>query len=76
MGLAALLQTPDLNEEHESLKSAFLELTGYGSHDLLSLNYDTHTFLTVNGGLYRVNDDGTVEHLDGPPPDVEDRFEL
>jgi hypothetical protein len=60
--------------EHRLLREKFLEDTGYGSHDLLSLNYQTRIFLTMNGGKYRVETDGSIEHLGGPPPDVADRF--
>ena len=74
MGLTALLVNPETTDEQSLLREEFLEATGYGSDDLLSLSYSTRTFLTRNGGKYRVGEDGKIEHLSGPPPDVEDRF--
>ena len=74
MGLAPLLVDAEVTTEQAALRDDFLEATGYGSDDLLSLNYSTREFLTRNGGLYRVEEDGQIEHLGGPPPDVEDRF--
>lgn len=73
MGLAALLQEPNLTIEQEDLKQTFFEETGYGSDDLLSMNYGTRIFLTRNGGKYRV-DGRAIAHLAGPPPDVADRY--
>lgn len=75
MGLAPLLQEPKLNESQRAIVHRFLEETGYGFSDLLSLNYGSQTFLTRNGGKYRIVD-GKVEHLSGPSTQVEDRFEL
>jgi len=74
MGLAPLLTEIVVSKEHLPLRRKFLEATGYGSDDLLSLNYITKIFLTRNGGEYRVRDDDSIEHLGGPPPDVEDRI--
>jgi hypothetical protein len=76
MSLSALLQEPDLTEPQNRLRRQFLDATGYGSSDILSLNYSTRTFLTRNGGCYKVEEDGTVTHLAGPAVDVDDRFEL
>jgi len=76
MGLAALLQEPRLNEGQEELRRQFLEATGYGSGDVLSLSYETRTFLTRNGGTYRVSEDGNIDHISGPPVGVEDRLEI
>ena len=74
MGLAPLLAEPETTEDQKTIREDFLEATGYGSDDLLSLSYATKTFLTRNGGKYKVADDGTIEHLAGPPPEVEDRW--
>lgn len=74
MSLAPLLEGPRLNEEQNTLLADFFEATGYSDSDLLSLNYQTRTFLTRNGGKYKVKEDGDIDHLDGPPPAVEDRF--
>lgn len=76
MGLAQLLVEPTLSKDQERLKAEFFEATGYGSSDLLSLNYSTRTFLTTNGGKYQVGSNGSVIRLAGPPVDVEDRFTL
>jgi len=73
MGLAPLLVDVEVTSDQKTLRAEFLEATGYGSDDLLSLSYHTRTFLMRNGGKYKVLNDGTIEHLDGPPPDVEDR---
>lgn len=75
MGLAPLLTNVEITDDQRSLREEFLEATGYGSDDLLSLSYNTRTFLTRNGGKYKVLDDGSIDHLSGPPPEVEDRFE-
>lgn len=74
MGLAPLLQEPNLTTEQEELKQTFFEETGYGVDDLLSLNFSTRVFLTRNGGKYRVHEDQSISHLSGPPPDVADRY--
>jgi hypothetical protein len=75
MGLAPLLQEPKLNESQMALRHQFLERTGYGSSDILSLNYGTGIFLMLNGGKYRVIEND-VEYIAGPPVDMEDRLEL
>lgn len=74
MGLVPLLKEPSLSETQAELRSQFFEATGYSSDDLLSLSFSSRTFLTRNGGKYQVREDGSIEHLAGPPPDVEDRF--
>jgi len=74
MGLAALLQEPNLTTEQKELKQTFFEETGYGLDDLLSLNFTTRVFLTRNGGKYRVDEDRSIAHLAGPAPDVSDRY--
>lgn len=76
MGLAQLLQEPELSDEQVELKRMFFEATGYGSSDLLSLSFSSRTFLTKNGGKYRVDQDGSITHLAGPPADVEDRWDI
>lgn len=76
MSLSALLQEPELKDSQAILRRQFLDATGYGSSDILSLNYSTRTFLTRNGGCYRVEEDGVVTHLAGPAVDVDDRMEL
>lgn len=75
MALTPLLLEPELNESQRALRRRFFEVTGYGSSDVLSLNYETGIFLTFNGGKYQLVD-GDVKHLSGPPVDVEDRMEL
>jgi len=75
MALAPLSQELELNESQRVLRHQFFEATGYGSNDILSLNYETHIFLTFNGGKYQLVD-GEVKYLAGPPVDVEDRMEL
>lgn len=72
MAITQLLTEPELTTEQAQLRSAFLEETGYGPSDLLSANYDTQTFLTMNGGKYRIVG-SSIKHLAGPPPLVEDR---
>jgi hypothetical protein len=75
MGLEQLLQEPQLTEEQTALRSQFFSATGYGPSDLLSLNYSTHEFLTTNGGRYRLTGDG-IQHLAGPPPALEERWDF
>jgi hypothetical protein len=74
MGLEPLLQDPQLNEEQIELRSQFFSATGYGPSDLLSLNYETKEFLTRNGGHYRLVDG--IQHLSGPSPYLEDRWDF
>lgn len=74
MGLEPLLKSPELTEEQIMLQNRFLEETGYGESDILSLNYDTRTFLTRNGGVYQVNEEGGINHIKGPSVDLWDRF--
>lgn len=73
MPITQLLTEPALTTEQAHLRSAFFKESGYGPSDLLSLNYDTRTFLTRNGGKYRVEASGSVTHLAGPPLEVEER---
>ena len=75
MGLEPLLQEPQLTEEQIALRTQFFSATGYGPSDLLSLNYQSRDFLTRNGGRYRLSAEG-IQHLAGPPPALEDRWEF
>lgn len=76
MGLAPLLKEVTPSESQGELRRLFFEATGYGSSDLLSLNYSTRTFLTSNGGKYRVDEDGSISRIAGPSAEVEDRLTL
>jgi len=75
MGLEALLQELPLTEAQSELRSQFFSMTGYGPSDILSLNYSTNEFLTVNGGRYRITREG-IQHLSGPPPELNDRWDF
>jgi len=75
MALEPLLQDPQLNEEQMTLRSQFFSATGYGPSDLLSLNYEMKEFLTSNGGHYQIKD-GNIQHLAGPSPFLEDRWDF
>lgn len=75
MGLEQLLQEPQLNDEQNELRAQFFQTTGYGPSDILSLNYISHEFLTCNGGHYRLVGEG-IQHIAGPPPSVEDRWDF
>lgn len=70
-----MLQEPELNEEQVDLWDRFCEASGYGSDEVLSVSYHTRTFLTKNGGKYRMLDDG-IEWIEGPPAEAEDRMEF
>jgi hypothetical protein len=59
--------------ELDTVRSKFLELSGYADRDILAVNWKTSTFLTRNKGLYRMIGD-QILHLDGPSPDPEDRL--
>lgn len=74
MGLGQLLKEPELNEDQRALRQQFFEETGYGGSDILSLSYNTKSVMTQNGGLYRIKEDGTIDHLAGPSPDPSERF--
>lgn len=52
----------------------FLEQSGYGPSDILSLNYTTREFYTRNGGKYFMDEDGKVNHLSGPSEDPSERM--
>lgn len=75
MGLEPLLQDLPLTEEQIELRTQFFSATGYGPSDLLSLNYESQEFLTKNGGHYRFTGEG-INHLSGPPPALEDRWDF
>jgi len=75
VGLEPLLQDLQLNEGQIALRSRFFEATGYGPSDLLSLNYDSHEFLTMNGGRYKFTGRELI-HIAGPSPVLEDRWEF
>jgi hypothetical protein len=51
----------------------FLYLSGYTANDILSLNYDTNTFLTRNGGKYQLKGKKII-HLEGPSADPTGRL--
>ena len=55
----------------ENLRAIFLEHTGYGRSDIMSINYLGYV-ITRNGGQYRVRN-GRVQWIAGPPVDLEDR---
>lgn len=74
MGIVALLKEPSRDRIQDELHNLFFEATGYSTSDLLSMNYSTRTFLMRNGGKYRVDQDGQIEHLAGPAASVEDRW--
>lgn len=74
MALQPLLREPQLSDEQSRLRHIFFEESGYGPSDLLSLNYDTRTFMTRNGGIYRVTEDGSIDHISGPSLDLFDRL--
>lgn len=62
-----------INSRQREALMTFLRLTGYGPDDLLSLSYETNTFLTRGGGKYRLKDNRVI-HLAGPSPDPEERM--
>lgn len=51
----------------------FFEKTGYGLPDLLSVSYETNTFLTRGGGKYQLIDHEII-HLAGPDWDPSERM--
>lgn len=51
---------------------SFLEQTGYGPSDILSLNYETNIFLTRGGGKYQLKKDRVIR-LAGPSADPTER---
>jgi hypothetical protein len=61
------------NSRQRRALMAFLEQTGYGPSDILSLNYETNIFLTRGGGKYQLKN-GRVVHLSGPSKDPEERM--
>lgn len=68
-----LVERPITTPEQQQLLYKFLNLTGYGPDDILSLSYETNIFLTRNGGKYKVSKRGIV-HLDGPNWDPTERM--
>jgi hypothetical protein len=60
--------------ERVSLKQTFLEMTGYCDADVLAWNFSTRKFLTRNGGVYILTEQGHIKHLEGPSPDPSDRL--
>jgi hypothetical protein len=65
------------SDAQRALISVFLEHSGYGERDLLSLNFSTGVFMTRNGGRYQIkgkDSDTTVKWLAGPPVDPEYRL--
>lgn len=61
------------NSEHHKALMRFCQLTGYSANDILSLSYETNTFLVRNGGKYKLVN-GKIEHLAGPSPDPNERM--
>ena len=51
----------------------FLQLTGYGPSDILSLSYQTNTFMTRNGGKYQLSNH-KIKHLAGPNWNPDERM--
>ena len=71
--MQATIEELHIPDERNQILSKFLELSGYGDHDILAINWKTSTFLTRNRGLYRMVGE-QILHLDGPSPDPEDRL--
>lgn len=69
-----LAETP-MTQSPEQRKALFefLRLTGYGPSDILSLSYETNTFLTRNGGKYQLRDHKIVK-LAGPNASPDERM--
>lgn len=63
-----------LTEQQKFMKHIFFEKTGYGEYDLLSVNFTTRTFLTKNGGTYRLDEHQEVQWIKGPAVLLEDRL--
>jgi len=63
---------PPVGVDNEMVRH-FLQLTSYGPSDILSLSYYTRTFLTRNGGRYRLEENRVI-HLAGPDPDPSERL--
>jgi len=61
------------NLSQRRLLQEFLERTGYGPADILSLSFETHTFLTRNGGKYELNNHH-IKHLACPDPSPNSRL--
>lgn len=69
-----LLELPIATTKQQRLKLwEFLEKTGYGPNDVLSLNYDTGIFLTRGGGKYQLKDH-KIKHIAGPNSDPNERM--
>lgn len=60
------------SRQRRSLR-AFLEKSGYGPSDILSLNYETNIFLTRGGGKYKLQNHRVIR-LAGPSADPEERI--
>jgi hypothetical protein len=66
--------TDDINQDDRyDILNQFLEKSGYGFPEVLSLSHEDNTFLMRNGGKYRMVD-GEIEHLAGPSPDPNERL--
>lgn len=61
-----------MSEDRRRLMSIFFRLTDYGPSDILAFSSATGTFLTRNGGKYRIVE-GHLDHLAGPSPDPSER---
>lgn len=62
-----------MTTEQNQLIEHFLEASGYGRSDLLAINYTTRTVMTLNGGIYRVRNSGSVAWVKGPALEPEER---
>jgi len=60
--------------EAKVLKRLFFKSTGYGEHDLLVFNPDIRTFMTRNGGVYKISSLGKVEWIKGPSYQADERI--
>ena len=62
-----------VNSKQRKALLDFLRLTEYTASDILSLSYETNTFLTRNGGKYCLKGNKII-HLSGPSADSDDRL--
>lgn len=62
----------NITPQQQRLQWEFFELTGYGPSDLLSVSYETNTFLTRGGGKYRLENHKII-HEAGPDWDASER---
>lgn len=67
-----LVEDVPKTRQQKKLEWEFFSLSGYGPSDLLSVSYETNTFLTRGGGKYRLENSKLI-HLDGPDWDPTER---